>query len=265
MHLHQSSVDRSRGSLAGTRPVRRAAVALFGGLVVALLPAVAAAEEATPSLQSASIDVAMRSDDSSRLRATYRLSVASPEETVVPHRILPRGDSQLIRLEILGAGSVRRADATTYDVSLPGGASAYTLVAVSRAAEPGDVPVPVPDVPAVEQAQVDISVALPPGQRLVGDSLPSFTAQTRGGRTVLTHSGPAVPSAVVAPYGTSSVFSLGDLLTVLGLGVLAGSCLLWFRHGNRQARAAEGVEPPVDTTEPHARERVGAGQGSEMP
>jgi hypothetical protein len=239
---------------------------LIGGLAgAALVPAVATAEETGPSLEGANIDVTMRPDDTVRLRATYNLSVAASGETVVPHRILPRNDSQLSRLDIVGAGSVQRADATTYDVAVPDGSRDYTLVAVSRAAEPGDVPVPVPDIPAVEQAQVTISVALPPGQRLVGDSLPSFTSQTRGGRTVLTHTGPAVPSAVVAPYGTSSVFSLGDLLTVLGLVVLATACLLWFRHGNRSSHDADGgAEAPVDATTLAARERVGAGQGREV-
>lgn len=266
MHLQHTSVDRSRGRLAGTVLVRRVAMAVVGGLAgVALLPAVAAAEEAAPSLQGADIDVTLRSDETSRLRATYRLSVASPGQTVVPHRILARSDSQLSQLEIVGAGSVQRSDATTYDVSVPGGARAYTLVAVSRADEPGDVPVPVPDIPAVEQAEVSISVALPPGQRLVGDSLPSFTSHTKGDGTVLTHSGPAVPSAVVAPYGASSAFSLGDLLTVLGLGALAVSCLLWFRHGNRKADVADGAGVSVEATEPDARERVGAGQGRDMP
>lgn len=261
MHLHHTPVDSSR-----RRPTRALltswfATVLVGGLTgVALLPGVAAAEEAAPSLQSAEVDVTMRADDTSRLRATYRLSAASPGGTVVPHRILPRSDSQLRRLDIVGPGSVQRRDATTYDVAVPGGARTYSLVAVSQASVPGDVPVPVPDIPAVEQAQVTIAVALPRGQHLVGDSLPSFTSETRGERTLLHHSGPAVPSAVVAPYGTSSVFSLGDLLTLLGLGVLAGSCLLWFRNGNRTADAGEDATRPVDEL-PEARERVGAGQG----
>lgn len=261
MHLHHPPVDGSRRRPTGSVLTRRLATVLAGGLTcVALLPAVAAAEEVAPSLESAEVDVALRTDGTSRLRATYRLSAASPEETVVPHRILPRSDSQLRRLEIVGPGSVQRRDATTYDVAVPGGARTYTLVAVSQASVPGDVPVPVPDIPAVEQAKVTIAVALPRGRHLVGDSLPSFTSETRGDRTFLHHSGPAVPSAVVAPYGTSSVFSLGDLLTLLGLGVLAGSCLLWFRHGNRTAATGEDATRPADEL-PEARERVGAGQG----
>ncbi len=51
---------------------------------------------------------------------------------------------------------------------------------------------------------------------------------------MLNHTGSAVPSAVVAPYGSGGMLTLGDVLTVAGLLVLALTCVLWFRDAHRK-------------------------------
>jgi hypothetical protein len=212
-------------------------------------PTAYAQESAAPTLAGADVTVGMVDDAVDTVSSHFRLAAPTGGETDIPILLLERTGVEV--LEVTGGAGVAAIDAPAVDdrlsVTLAPGTREFVLDhTVLRTAGTRAVPLLVPEIDTDRQAQVRITVQLPDGQRLVGDSMPTFAAvSTAGGEgggeegaVTVQHTGGALPSVVVADYGTSGRITVGTVLSVLGIGLLVLVCVLWFRHSAR----AEAVE-----------------------
>ncbi|MBK1789435.1 hypothetical protein [Prauserella cavernicola] len=212
-----------------------AGVALLG----LATPAAAQTEPAPPQLVSADITITLSADGDDVVRGTYRLAEPADAPTPLELLVVPRTGAEVTELTAgdgltdLGPVEGIRAGAT-----LPSGTTEYTVEQrVQRSADEYGIPLAIPDVATGRGADVRITVALPEGQRLVGDAMPAFDVRAGDGdRVELSHTGRSLPSVIVAEYGTTSRASLGTVSSYTGLVLITLVIAGWLFHSIRKER-----------------------------
>ncbi|PXY17638.1 hypothetical protein [Prauserella flavalba] len=202
-------------------------------------PTATAQEAADPVLAHADVAITLDESGEDLVRATYRLTEPTTAPVSVRLLVAPRAGTEVTELTavsgITGIGPVRgiRAAAT-----LPEGTTEYTVEQrIQRTGEARGVPLAVPDLAADRGLRVAITVTLPEGQRLVGDSMPVFEQQHQeGDRVVLRHDSRSLPSMVVAEYGTTSSASLGTVTSYTGLVLIVAVVAVWLVTSLRKER-----------------------------
>ncbi|MGH3585349.1 MAG: hypothetical protein ACRDQ0_03410, partial [Pseudonocardia sp.] len=200
------------------------------------------AQEATaPTLDGADVVITMADGAQDTVRSTFRLAAPLGTDTVVPHLLFDRAGVELIEARTGSGTTLQRTADSRLAVALPAGTQEYVVEhSVRREAGTRTVPLVVPEIDTARRAAVQITLTLPDGQRLVGDSMPTFQEITPnevdadGGAVTVRHTGGALPSVVVSGHGTGPELTTGTVLSVVGIGFLALVVVLWFRHTSRE-------------------------------
>ncbi|TCP47859.1 hypothetical protein EV191_11164 [Tamaricihabitans halophyticus] len=221
--------------------VRSIGVGAATAVLSCVFAAPATAAPAEPTLAAAEVTVTMRDTGADVVRSEFRLTrpttEATPIELLVPHQ----RDARIVSVTTpddehdLAARSANRI--TT---ELASGTQEYVVEhELDRTAQARAVPLVIPDIPTDRAARVGISVALPAGQRLVGDSMPSFRQADSGGDQVtVEHRGNSLPSTVVADYGSTDRLSLGTVVSI-GSGLFLAIVVVFWAVGIRRKERAE--------------------------
>ncbi|ASR35866.1 hypothetical protein BAY61_13595 [Prauserella marina] len=214
-------------------PATLAAMGIFA-------PHAVAEEAADPVLAGADIAVTMNEDGNDVVRSTFTLASPLTEATPVNLLFTPHNGTELGELTgISGIGDIGTLDGVRAEATLPEGTTEYT-VEQRNERDPAayGVPLAIPEIPTDRAARISISVSLPEGQRLVGDTMPTFHQQSEeGDRIVLRHTSRSLPSVTVAEYGTTSTASLGTISSWVGAVTLVVVVVFWLIHTLRQERA----------------------------
>lgn len=202
-------------------------------------PTAAAQQASGPTLARADIAVTMNEGAEDVIRASYELTEPTAAATPIQLLVLPRDNAATTEITaVAGVTGVGPTKGIRADVTLPAGTSRYTVrQQVRRSAGEFGVPLAIPDIATDRTAKVTIEVALPPGARLTGDAMPSYSsAPADGERNLLRHRGQSLPSVLVAEYGSTTQASLGFWSSTVGIVLLGVVVLGWAYHSFRKDR-----------------------------
>ena len=218
------------------RGVTALTVALLGVLCAIPAHAQEIDDSTGPTLAGADVVITMADGGEDTFRSTFRLAAPLGTDTAISHLLFDRAGVELtgVRAEA-GGGTLVRGPDSRLSVSLPAGTQEYVIEhSVRRDGGTRAAPLVIPEIDTARRAAVQITLTLPRGQRIVGDSMPTFQEiSTNGGAVTVRHTGGALPSVVVSGHGTEPEVATGTVLSVLGIGFLALVVVLWFRHSSR--------------------------------